>query len=59
MEGAAWFGRCQFGDLIMLVDPRGLKAAAVGRLATPVLAEAGLSGLAGMLCTEATDGTSC
>lgn len=59
VEGAAWFGRCQFGDLIMLVDPRGLKAAAVGRPATPVLAEAGLSGLAGMLCTEATDGTSC
>lgn len=59
VEGAAWFGRCQFGDLIMLVDPRGLKAAAVGRPATPVLVEAGLSGLAGMLCTEATDGTSC
>lgn len=59
VEGAAWFGRCQFGDLIMLVDPTGLKAAAVGRPATPVLAEAGLSGLAGMLCTEAIDGTSC
>lgn len=59
VEGAAWFGRCQLGDLIALVDPRGLKAAAVVRPATPGLAEAGLSGLTGMLCAEANDGARC
>lgn len=42
-----------------LVDPRGLKAAAVVRPATPGLAEAGLPGLSGMLCAEATDGAKC
>lgn len=43
VEGAAWLGRCQLGDLMALVDPAGLKAAAVLRPATPGLLEPGLS----------------
>lgn len=59
LESAAWFGCCQLGDLITLVDPGGLKAAAVVRPATPGLVAAGLSCLSGMLRAEATDGTNC
>lgn len=44
VEGAAWPGRCQLGGLMALVvDPTGLKAAAVLRPATPGLLEPGLS----------------
>lgn len=56
MEAAAWLGRCQLGDLMTLVDPRGLKAAAV---VTPGRAKAGLWGLAGALCAEAADEARC
>lgn len=49
VEGAAWFGRCQLGDLIPLGDPPGLKAAAVVSPATPGLAKAGLPGLSAVL----------
>lgn len=45
VDGAPWFGRCQLGDLMALVDPTGLKAAAVLRPATTGLLEAGLSRL--------------
>lgn len=43
----------------MLVDPTGLKAAAVVSPATPGLAKAGLSGLSALLCAEATDEAKC
>lgn len=59
VESAAWFGCGQLGDLTMLVDPGGLKAAAVVRPVTPGLVEAGLSCLSGMLRAEATDGANC
>lgn len=59
VEGAAWLGRCQLGDLITLVDPRGLKAAAVVSPATPGLAKAGLTGLSGIGCADAADGAKC
>lgn len=59
VEGTAWFGRCQLGDLMTPVDPTGLKAAAVVRLATPGLPEAGLSRLSGMLRVEATEEVNC
>lgn len=42
-----------------LVEPRGLKAAAVVSPATPGLAKAGLSGLSGTLCADAADGAEC
>lgn len=45
----AWLSRCQLGDLMPPVDPRGLKAAAVVSPATPGLAEPGLPGPSGVL----------
>lgn len=55
----AELGGCQLGDLITLVEPRGLKAAAVVRPATPGLAEDGLSDFSGMLRVEVTPGVNC
>lgn len=52
VEGAAWFGRCQLGDLT-LVDPTGLKAAADLRPATAGLFGPGLSRLSAALRGEA------
>lgn len=59
VEGAAWLGRCQFGDLMALVDPTGLKAAAVLRPATPGLLEPGLSRLSDLLRGEAPGDADC
>lgn len=59
VEGAAWLGRCQLGDLITPVEATGLKAAAVGRLATPGLLGAGLSRLSSVLRVAAVDGANC
>lgn len=53
VEGAAWFGLCQLGDLMALVDPTGLKAAAVLTPATPGLLEPGLSRVSDVLSGEA------
>lgn len=58
VEGAAWFGRCQLGDLT-LVDPTGLKAAADLRPATTGLFEPGLSRLSAVLRGEAADEADC
>lgn len=58
VEGAAWFGRCQLGDLT-LVGPTGLKAAADLRPATAGLLEAGLSGPSDALRGEAPADTDC
>lgn len=58
VEGAAWFGRCQLGDLT-LVDPTGLKAAAERRPATAGLLEPGLSGPSDALRGEAPDDAGC
>lgn len=52
VEGAAWFGRCQLGDLT-LVDPTGLKAVADLRPATAGLFGLGLSRLSAALRGEA------
>lgn len=59
VEGAAWFGRCQLGDLTTPVDPTGLKAAAVLRPATPGLLEPGVSRLSDLLRGEAPGDTDC
>lgn len=56
VEGAAWSGRRQPGDLIALVEPTGLNTAAAVRLASPGLLEPALSKLSGPLRVRAADG---